>query len=123
MDLVRNVFKKATPLLLALAGLSLFIDSQKLPAGILAGGILALLNIKALSWGVQGLLGAERAAAKMVFFSQLRLFLLFLILAALIYLKLVNVFGLLIGFTVVFALLMIEGYRLSRKKTEEELKS
>lgn len=123
MDLVRNVFKKATPLLLLLAGLSLFIDSQKFPAGILAGGILALLNIKALSWGVQGLLGAERAAAKMVFFSQFRLFLLFLILAALIYLKLVNVFGLLIGFTVVFALLMIEGYRLSRKKTEEELKS
>jgi hypothetical protein len=45
---------------------------------------------------------------------------LFLILAVLIYLKLVNVFGILIGFTVVFALLMIEGYRLSKNDGNRE---
>jgi hypothetical protein len=56
----------------------------------------------------------------MVFFSQFRLFMLFLILAVLIYLKLVNVFGILIGFTVVFALLMIEGYRLSKNDGNRE---
>jgi len=117
MDLVRNVFKKSALVLLPLAALSLFMDAKKLPDGILAGGILGLLNIKALSWGVRGLLGSEKATAKMVFFSQFRLFVLFTILAAIVYLGLVNVFGLLIGFTVVFGMLLGEGYRLSKKNS------
>ncbi len=115
MDLVKRVFKRSLLLLIPIALLSAFIEWKKLPASILIGGGLALLNIRGLAWGVEGLLGTHKATVKMVFFSQFRLFMLFLILSVLIYLKLVNVFGILIGFTVVFALLMIEGYRLSRK--------
>jgi len=120
MDLVKRVFKRSLLLLIPIALLSALIEWKKLPASILIGGGLALLNIKGLAWGVEGLLGTHKATVKMVFFSQFRLFMLFLILAVLIYLKLVNVFGILIGFTVVFALLMIEGYRLSRKDGKAE---
>jgi hypothetical protein len=120
MDLVKRVFKRSLLLLIPIALLSALIEWKKLPASILVGGGLALLNIKGLAWGVEGLLGTHKATIKMVFFSQFRLFMLFLILAVLIYLKLVNVFGILIGFTVVFALLMIEGYRLSRKDGKAE---
>lgn len=122
MDLVKRVFKRSLLLLIPIALLSALIEWKKLPASILVGGGLALLNIKGLAWGVEGLLGTHKATAKMVFFSQFRLLMLFLILAVLIYLKLVNVFGILIGFTVVFALLMIEGYRLSRKDGKAERK-
>ncbi len=51
----------------------------------------------------------------MIFFSMFRLFLLFAILSLLIYLRLVNVFGVLAGFTVIFGVLLIEGLKYAKK--------
>ena len=39
--------------------------------------------------------------------------------SALIYYKVVNVFGLLFGFTVVFILIMIEGFKVSKTQEDE----
>jgi len=51
----------------------------------------------------------------MLFFSQFRLVMLFLILAVLLYLKVVNIFGILAGFTVVFIMVIIEGLKHAKK--------
>ena len=40
----------------------------------------------------------------MLFFSQFRIIMLFFVLAVIVYLKLVNIFGILAGFTVVFSM-------------------
>jgi Ca2+/Na+ antiporter len=120
MDLIRKIFKKSVIILIPLAALSSLIEPKKLPAGIIAGGILALLNIKGLAWGVEGLIGAEKATAKMLFLSQFRLVVLFVVITVLVYLRIVNVFGLLLGLTVVFALVLIEGYRHSKKEQLKE---
>src|SRR5574340_307544 len=101
MDLVRNIQRNSLLVLLPLAAASAFIEGIKLPLGILVGGALGLLNIRALAWGVRGLLGTRKPTARMLFFSQFRLIMLFFVLAALAYLKLVNIFGILAGFTVV----------------------
>ena len=97
--------------MLPLAAASAFIEGIKLPLGILVGGALGLLNIRALAWGVRGLLGTQKPTARMLFFSQFRLIMLFFVLAALAYLKLVNIFGILAGFTVVFGMVIIVGLR------------
>lgn len=115
MDLIRSIYKKAVIILIPLAVLSSLIEPKKLPAGILVGGILALLNIKGLAWGVEGLIGSEKASAKILFLSQFRLVMLFLVITVLVYLKIVNIFGVLVGLTVVFALVLIEGYRHSKR--------
>ncbi len=120
MDLIRKIYKKSVIILIPLAALSCLIEPKKLPAGIIVGGILALLNIKGLAWGVEGLIGSERATAKMLFLSQFRLVMLFIVIAALVYLRIVNVFGLLVGLTVVFALVLIEGYRHSRRDMDDQ---
>jgi hypothetical protein len=101
-------------LLCPLAAASAFIEWKKLPLSIIIGGILGLLNIKALAWSVQGLLGSHKASAKMLFFSQFRLVMLFLVLTMLVYLKLVNIFGILAGFTVVFSMVIIVGLKHSK---------
>jgi hypothetical protein len=116
MELIRRIFKKSIIILVPLAVLSAVIEWKKLPVSILAGGVLGFANIKGLAWGVEGLFGADKATGKMIFFSMFRLFMLFLILLTLVYLKLVNIFGILIGFTVIFALLIIEGYRFSKDR-------
>jgi len=118
MELIRKIFKKSVVILVPLALISSFLEWKKLPASILAGGILGFLNVKGLAWGVEGLLGSHKATGRMIFFSMFRLFLLFMILSLLVYLRLVNIFGVLLGFTVIFALVIIEGLRYAKDQPE-----
>lgn len=120
MDLIRKIHRNSLILLFPLAAASALIEWKKLPLSILIGGTLGLLNIKALAWGVQGLLGTYKSTAKMLFFSQFRLVILFLILTLLVYLKLVNIFGILAGFTVVFSMVIIEGLKYSKEAERNE---
>ncbi len=114
MELIKKVNRTSIIILIPLALISFFIEWKKLPVSILAGGILGLANIKGLAWGVEGLLGSHKANAKMVIFSMFRLLMLCIIISMLVYLKLVNIFGILIGFTVIFTLLIIEGLKYAK---------
>jgi hypothetical protein len=115
MDLIRRINKKAVVALIVCAALSAFVEWKKLPVSIIIGGILGLANIRGLSWSVEGLIGTYRATGKMIFFSIFRLVILCLIISMLVYLKLVNIFGILIGFTVIFTLLITEGLKYAEK--------
>jgi hypothetical protein len=115
MDLIRRINKKAVVALIVCAALSAFVEWKKLPVSIIIGGILGLANIKGLSWSVEGLMGTYRATGKMIFFSIFRLVILCVIISLLVYLKLVNIFGILIGFTVIFTLLITEGLKYAEK--------
>ena len=120
MDLIQKINRNSLILLFPLAAFSAFIEWQKLPISILTGGILGLLNIRALAWGVNGLLGTQRASTKVLFFSQFRIVMLFLVLTMLVYLNLVNIFGILAGFTVVFSMVIIEGFKYAKKERETQ---
>jgi hypothetical protein len=120
MDLIKRIYKKSVLVLIPLALLSALLDWKKLPLSIVIGGALGLANIKGLAWGVNGLIGTGRATGRMIFFSMFRLFLLFGILSLLVYLRIVNVFGILAGFTVIFALLMIEGLKYAKNSDKTE---
>jgi hypothetical protein len=115
MDLIKRITKRGVVALIFCAGLSAVVEWKKLPASILIGGILGIANIRGLSWSVEGLLGTYRATGKMIFFSIFRLVILCIIIAALVSLKLVNIFGILIGFTVIFSLLIMEGLKYAEK--------
>lgn len=116
--LIRRIARKASVALIALASASALLEWKRLPLSILIGGALGLANMRGLAWGIRGLVGTEKATAKMVFFSQFRLFLLFLVSALLIYTGLVSILGMLAGFSVVFVFTLIEGYRLSQRPPE-----
>ena len=92
-----------------------FIESRKFPLGIFMGWLFGILNLRQLSRNIEGLVGTEKATFKLVFLSMTRLLVLFAAIFALIYYRIVNVFGLLIGFTVVFALILIEGAKVGKK--------
>ncbi len=114
MDLITRIYKKSFLILLPLALLSALIEWKKLPVSIIIGGALGFANIKGLAWSVRGLMGTGRVSGGMILFSMFRLFLLFVILLLLVYLRLVNIFGILAGFTVIFALLMTEGLKYAK---------
>lgn len=112
---LKGVFKKGIIIILLLAGVSVIFEWKKLPLGILSGGLLGLLNLKGLVRGVKRFLYTEKATAKMVFLSMTRLFALSVAIFILIYFKIINVFGLLLGFTAVFILILIEGMRAAKE--------
>ncbi|MBI5101200.1 MAG: ATP synthase subunit I [Nitrospirae bacterium] len=115
MDLIKKIVRRSAIILMPVAAASAVIEWWRVPAGILAGGLIALVNIKLLAWGVSGLLGAEKATARMLFFSQFRFLMILVILSLLVYLRLVNIFGILAGFSIVFSVVMAEGYLNSRQ--------
>lgn len=115
MNLVKRTFKQSVIILLPLSILSAFIEWKKLPLSILIGGILGLVNLRSLARGVEGLIGTYRPTGKLVIFSLLRLTILACILTILLFYRLVNPFGLLIGFTVVFISILKEGLRCARE--------
>lgn len=94
---------------------SVFFAGWRLSTGIMAGSVLGILNLRGLARNVEGFIGSEKTSAKIIFSSMARLFSLFIIIFALVYFKIVNVFGLLFGFTVVFIFILIEGTIASKK--------
>jgi len=114
--IVKKTFRLSAIILLPLAIVSAFIWGRKLAMGILVGGILGLVNLRGLARGVEGLIDSYRPkGGKLVFFSLFRLTLLAFILALLLIYRLVNPFGILIGFTVVFVAIMKEGLRAAKE--------
>ena len=113
--LINTIARNSVYLLVPAAVASAFLPWKNLPFSILIGGLLGILNLKALAWSVEGTLGTPRPRMKMLFFGQFRLVLLVLIIAFLAYLKLIAIFGLLAGFSIVFLQVLITGVRHAKK--------
>jgi len=117
MEILKRVIVKSLFIILPAAILSyIYIEPQKVPLGILLGGLFGLFNLRQLTRNVTGLVGSEKATFKLVFLSMTRLMVLCVAIFLLIYYGIVNVFGLLFGFTVIFALILIEGVRVSKSQ-------
>ncbi len=118
MEMIKRINRQSIIVLLIAAAFSAFMDWKKLPLSILIGGALALANLKGIHWGVSALINPEEASeakGKLVFFSMFRLLIVFVILAVMLYFKLVNIFAVLIGLTIVFVIIMKEGLIASKK--------
>jgi hypothetical protein len=115
MNLTRDLARNSVFILIPAAIISAFLPWQDLPFSILIGGLLGILNVKALAWSIEGILGTSHTNAKMLFFAQFRFVMLIFIVTALAYLKLVTIPGLMAGFSVVFAQVLITGLKHARR--------
>lgn len=94
-------------------------DWRRLPHSVLIGGLLGLANLKGLAWGLKDFATLHRPSGKLIFWSMVRFFILAMILVVLALLKLINFVGILIGFTVVFTLILKEGVRAIKEFPDE----
>ena len=111
MEILNRVIKKSLFLGLPAVAVSLVFEWERVPLGIAAGWFLGILNLRNLSRNVEGLIGSHKGASRIVFLNITRLFILFAAIIILMYFKIINVFGLLFGFTIVYALILYEGLR------------
>lgn len=78
------------------------------------------MNLKGIVWSVRGLLGAEKAQAKMMALSIFKLLFIFSILIILAILRVIKPYALLIGLTVVFAFIIKEGLLTSKEEDKND---
>ena len=117
--LVDKIYKKAAFIILPMAALSALIEPRHLPIGIIMGGVLGIYNFRGLNRGLANLLGTHRPAAKLTLMGIGRLLIVFSMIILLAVTGVVNLVGLLVGFTVVLILLLIEGVKASRQEAQE----
>lgn len=115
MEILKGVIKKSLVIILPVAAVSAFFEWKKLPLGIIIGGVFGILNLGGLVRSVGGVIGSSKATAKIIFLSMTRLFILFTAIFILIWLEIINIFGMLFGFTVVFVLILVEGMKVGKK--------
>ncbi len=127
ISLIKKVYRQALIFLIlaavvttAVAALTSAADWRKYPHSVLIGGLLGLVNFKALAWGLKDFAVLRRPTGKLVFWSMVRFFILALILVVLALLKLINFFGILIGLTIVFVLILKEGYKAVKESSRND---
>ncbi len=107
--MIKRVNKQSAVILLPLSLISFFPTDWRFALSILIGGLVGIVNLKGLVWSVNALFGMERAGGKIVFLSLFRLLVVFSILIILAAFNVINPVSLLIGLTVVFAIILKEG--------------
>ena len=126
INLIKRIHRQALIFLIIAAAITTLVaalteitDWRKMPHSVLIGGLLGLANLKGLAWGLKDFATLHRPSGKLIFWSMLRFFVLAFILIALALLKLIDFFGILIGFTVVFVLILKEGLRIAKDSSEK----
>ncbi len=114
MEILKRVIYKSIIIILLCAAISAFYEWKKLPLGIIAGGLFGILNLRGLVRSVEGFINSNILSAKLILMSFTRLFILFSAIFILLWFKIINVFGLLFGFTVVFVLILVEGMKVAK---------
>ncbi len=114
MEILKRVAFKTILIVVPCAVISGFYEWKKLPLGIIAGGLFGILNLRGLVRSVEGFINSNMLSAKLILMSFTRLFILFSAIFILLWFKIINVFGLLFGFTVVFVLILVEGMKAAK---------
>jgi heme O synthase-like polyprenyltransferase len=118
--LIKRIHKISLLILVPVALLSALIEPKRLPLSVVVGGLLGLVNLGGLSRGLEFLLGTRKSALKLFFLGIFRLLIVFTIIILLAMSRAVDLPGLAAGFTVVFAVILAEGYRAARHEREGE---
>ncbi len=114
-EIVRVVSKQSLIILAPLCLLSLFFAEWRFAFSMAVGGLIGVGNLGGIAWSVTALIGTEKPRTKMVFLSVFKLLIVLSILMILAILRLINLWGLLAGFTVVMALIVKEGLLIAKK--------
>ncbi len=115
MEILKRVLTNSAiilPLLMVFSGI--LTKDYRFPLGVFIGGLTGIFNLRAIVRNVQSITGGQRITARYILLSIFRLIGIFALLFLLIWKDLVDLFGILTGFTVVFIIIIKEGLKEAR---------
>lgn len=113
--MIQKINKQSAFILVPLSLVSLFFTEWRFSLSIIIGGLVGVANLGGIVWSVRALLGTEKAQSKMMVLSMFKFLIIFSILIVLAMFKVIKAYGLLVGFTVVFLIIIKEGLIAAKK--------
>lgn len=115
MELFKRILRQSLIVsAIAIALSAVLTGGIKFPLGILIGSLSGIVNLRAIVRNVSSITGGQRITGRYIILSTFRLIGLFALLFILISKRLADVFGILLGFTIVFVIIIKEGLREAR---------
>lgn len=114
--MLKNIIKKSLFVLIPVLIASAFYEPGKLPLGIFIGWLFGVMNFKGMTKNVEGMIDVHKAKLRIFILSVTRLAILFAAIVALAYFEVINILGLLAGFTIVFVFIIIEGLKAAKSE-------
>lgn len=115
MELFKRILKQSIPVsIIAIMLSAVLTGGIKLPLGIFIGSLAGIVNLRAIIRNVSSITGGQKITGRYIILSTFRLLGLFALLFLLISKGLADVFGILLGFTIVFVIIIKEGLKEAR---------
>lgn len=133
--LLKRIYKLSFFLLLLSSFITTFFTEWRFPFSILIGGIIGLGNLKGIVMSVGRIfdiqkrdlrdsqitvIQPQKAQAKMLILGIFRLLIIFSILLILVILNTINIYGFLIGFSIVFLVIIKEGLSEAKRQQRQD---
>ena len=121
MDMsLEKIAKRSAYVILTLAVVLLLIYGWRMALGMVMGALIGIMNLEAIVRSVKGMLGSDYARLKLLFIAFFKLTALLVLLIIFFILKLIHPYGLIGGFTVVFVIMVAEGFSASTRKEKND---
>lgn len=115
MELFKRILKQSLIVsVIAIALSAALTRGIKFPLGVFVGSLAGIVNLRAIVRNVSSITGGQRITGRYIILSTFRLLGLFALLFILIWKGLADVFGILLGFTIVFVIIIKEGLKEAR---------
>jgi len=118
--MIQRITKQSLIIIPALAATSFFFpDTDWLFAfNVILGGGISLFSFRTVAWSVRKFLGMQMVQPVIMGISILKVILIFLFLVILAYFRLIMPIPLMVGFVLVLAIVIKEGFIASRKASQ-----
>jgi F0F1-type ATP synthase assembly protein I len=114
-QMIKRITKQSLLTIPILASLSLFFTGWLFPFNIILGGGISLFSFRTVAWAVRKFIGMQMVQPVIMGISILKVLLIFIFLIIFAYFRLLLPIPLMVGFIVVLAIVIKEGFITSRK--------
>lgn len=111
---LKKISLHSTYIIAPLSVIALFLYGWKASLSLILGGFFAILNFRGVIWGVENIIALDKGKSKMMFMTFFRLMVLFSILLILLIFDVIHIPAIAVGLTIVFLLILLEGFRRAR---------
>ena len=117
-QMIQRTTKQSLIIIPALAATSFFFTDWLFALNVLLGGGISIFSFRTVAWSVQKFIGTQMVQPVIMGISILKVILIFIFLVILAYFRLIKPIPLMVGFVLVLAIMIKEGFIASRKASQ-----
>jgi F0F1-type ATP synthase assembly protein I len=115
-QMLRSISKKVLILLplLSAAAWIIWSNNWRIAFSLFIGGILSFISLRVIAWAVRRFFGTSMAQSIIIGISAIKILIMFVLMVVLATFGMLHITSMITGFTIVLALIIMEGYRAAK---------